>query len=339
MIKEPWFWRDSSLTARAVSTLLSPLGGLYNFSQKIIWNRANSFQATIPVICVGNASLGGVGKTPFAMMLAADYLNNQQQRPHFLTRGHGGTITEPVRFDPQTHQISDAGDEAFLLARHAPVWIARNRAFGAKCAAGAGATSIIMDDGFQNPSLAKSFSFLLVDNSDPEGNGRIFPAGPMREPLTQAADRADAIIAVKKSNAEPTHQAITQITTNTPLICAWLSPDTEELPDKVIAFCGIGNPQRFFDMLENYGTKVVARYGFPDHHRYSAAELDRLRKQAKKLGAPLMTTEKDFVRLQKEDREDISFLPVKMSVDDPEMLKKLLATFIETSDNNESSVR
>ena len=326
-MREPWFWRSDTLTASVISAGLSPLGALYNFGQRQKWRAAKTAPAPAPVICVGNATLGGVGKTPFAIKLH-QLLAQEDMSATFLTRGYGGRLEGPAQVEANTHTATDVGDEALLLAARGDCWIARDRTKGAELAAES-ADAIIMDDGFQNPGLEKTFSFLLVDNADPVGNGLVFPAGPMREPLLQALQRADAVIAIKSGKDAPTQNVILDAVGDKRLFSAWLEPRWNTLPEKAVAFCGIGQPERFFNILCQSGVELAARYAFADHHAYSPAELRRLKRIAAKEGVPLLTTEKDYVRLLEEDQQDVAYLPVEMAVDDEAGVKKLMLEAID----------
>lgn len=308
-MKEPWFWRDDSLAARAAATALEPAALLYDCGQRLRAAFATPMKVAAPVICVGNASLGGVGKTPFALMLHA-MLKERGVNAAFLSRGYGGALKGPLRVN-EHHRAGEVGDEPLLLAAAGPTFIAKNRAAGAMAAAGADA--IIMDDGFQNPEIAKTLSFLLISGADPSGNGRIFPAGPMREPLARAIGRADAVVLVGAGDpvvdagGRPVFRATTQI-------------ETDIEPQKAVAFCGIGAPQRFFDTLEDKGYTLVVKAAYPDHHFYSEPELAALKGRAALARCALITTEKDFVRLTPAQRDGVRIARLMMKVDRPEEL-------------------
>ena len=315
MIAEPWFWRENTRAAAFVGAALTPAAKLYDFMRRLGEELTPVSRAPVPVICIGAATLGGVGKTPFAL-LCARLLQEEGINLHFLTRGYGGALKGPVRVDPETQTAQDVGDEALLLAAAAPTWVARMRPHGALAAANAGADVIVMDDGYQNPSLEKTLSFLLIDNEDPFGNGRVFPAGPLREPVASARARANAIVHIGRK--QPGDETLCMPTFN-----AWLEPEASPTPARAFAFCGIGRPERFFGLLESLGFDLAGRVAFPDHHPYDAATLTRLRAQAKTAGAPLITTAKDKARLGAEG-EDIATFDVVMRCDDEAGLKALL---------------
>ena len=326
MIGEPWFWRERTLAARAASLALLPAAMVYDGAQRLRAAITRPATAPVPVFCVGNATLGGVGKTPFAIMLARR-LKALGHAPHFLTRGYGGALKGPVRVDPDLHSADDVGDEALLLAAEAPVWVARDRPAGANAAASGGAQILIMDDGFQNPSLEKNFSFLLLGARDPFGNARIFPAGPLREPVNRAAARADALV-MAVAGEDDEMRNIDGLPDALPRFRVWLDIDGPASPARVHAFCGIGQPQRFFDLLSRSGFDVAAARAFPDHHAFTEAEMTRLRRDAAKANAALITTAKDFVRLPQDQREDVRVLPVSMRIDDPAALDAMASAAI-----------
>ncbi len=310
-MKEPWFWRESGLAARAAAMTLAPAALLYDAGQRMRAAMTRAAKVSAPIICVGNATLGGVGKTPFALMLQC-LLREQGVNAQFLSRGYGGSLKGPVRVTDR-HTARDVGDEALQLAAAAPTYIAKSRVKGARAAAQAGAGAIIMDDGFQNREIWKDLSFLLLDAADPAGNARVFPAGPLREPLRRAIARADAIVLV--GEGAPAIDAGER-----PLFRAKGAIAPSIAPQKIIAFCGIGGPMRFFASLEAAGFALAARVAFPDHHVYRPAELVRLKAQAKKSGAALITTEKDIVRLSADEREGVAVARLLMTADEPRRL-------------------
>ncbi|MCB2099218.1 MAG: tetraacyldisaccharide 4'-kinase [Parvularculaceae bacterium] len=320
-MKEPWFWRDNSMAASAVGVLLSPLSFLYDAGQR--WRAATTraSRAGAPVICIGNASLGGTGKTPFALMLNA-LLKERGLVAHFATRGFGGALEGRVRVD-ETHTARDVGDEALLLARAAPTFVARNRLAGVRAAA-SGADIVIMDDGFQNPSVAKDFSILIVNSADHSAGRRVFPAGPMREPLKRAIARADALALNGDLGGHLD-------TAGKPLFRLATHIVDAPAPQKVIAFCGIANPARFFDSVDRAGMSMAGKIAFADHHPFTPGDIAMLRQRAKREHARLITTEKDFVRLPADARADVMTLEIAMTLDDPAGLVDLILTKIGKS--------
>lgn len=308
-MKEPWFWRGETLAARAARSALSPAALLYDAGQRLRAAAATATDVGAPVLCVGNATLGGAGKTPFCLALQT-LLKQRGLETHFLSRGHMGALKGPVRVNHQ-HTAQEVGDEPLLLAASAPVWVAKNRVAGGCAAAKAGAEAIIMDDGFQNPTIRKTVAFLLVGDGD-EGKRRVFPAGPMREPLARAEKRADAVVFTGEGAAPPV--------AGRPLFRAAKVVETSLTPQSVVAFCGVGAPGRFFEKLEALGFALVAREAFGDHHFYAPEEISRLRALAQTRGAALITTEKDFVRLDAGAREGVHVARLRMAIDDADRL-------------------
>ncbi|WP_425409714.1 tetraacyldisaccharide 4'-kinase [Hyphococcus sp.] len=312
-MREPWFWRSQSLTARMITGALTPLAALYQAGHQFRRRLASPARVDAPVLCIGNATLGGVGKTPFAIMLEA-VLRADGVRAFFLTRGYGGALKGPVAVDANMHSADDVGDEALLLARRAPTIVSPDRAAGAALAVAQGAQAIIMDDGFQNPSLAKDISILLIAADTEKVREKTFPAGPYRERLDDAKKRADIIVRII-----PAKPAIEKSAGG---FAAWLEPVGEIHPQRVVAFAGLGRPERFFDMLAARGFDVAARFAFPDHHRFDARELKTLAASAARCKAALITTEKDFVRLPDAYQDDIEVFPVEMRINNPDAFRR-----------------
>jgi tetraacyldisaccharide 4'-kinase len=292
-MREPAFWWQHD-TGR----LLSPLAGIYG-AVAAARMRASGQSAGIPVICLGNLTVGGAGKTPAALTVAR-LLLAAHARPFFLSRGYGGRLVGPVQVDPAVHTAADVGDEPLLLARLAPTIVARDRVAGAQAARRGGATVIVMDDGFQNPALSKDLAILVVDSRRGIGNGRVIPAGPLRAPLETQIARAQAMIVVgpQESAASVVERARRH---GLPVFHARLELDGAFVAalggHKTLAFAGIGDPQKFFASLEEAGVAVAERTSFADHHRYTAAEAQALLARADAANLMLLTTEKDFVRL------------------------------------------
>ncbi len=329
MMREPWFWRSHSMTAKVISTALSPAAALYDLGQRARWRLTTPATPAIPIVCVGNASLGGVGKTPFAIMIF-QMLSEAGFTCQFLTRGYGGSEPGPVKVDITKHDHEHVGDEALLLAQHGPVWVARDRVAGARAAINDRAEVIVMDDGFQNPTVKKTVSILLLDAEDPDGNGRVFPAGPLREPVARARNRANVTIAVgpDPENAQSAAQQM-----GSPF-AAWLEPvDTPET-QTLVAFSGIGKPDKFFNSLRRDGFEIVKAVSFPDHHPFTDRNLAALKKIAAKADAALMTTEKDLVRLPSPFRDEVLTYPVRMRINAPEAMMDLLRSAIDAARGN-----
>ena len=255
----PDFWRRKGGPLGAV---LAPLGWGYGLATRLRLAMANPFKASVPVLCVGNLVAGGAGKTPVALNLGKR-LMDQGRKVHFLSRGYGGSQTGPLRVDPDSHRAVDVGDEALLLAAAAPTWISRDRALGARAATD-GADVIIMDDGFQNPSVVKDLSLLVVDGGFGFGNGRVIPAGPLREPVETGLGRASAVVLIgedARGVEERIAMARARIGKSPPVLGARHAPGTNagEIAGRpVVAFAGIGRPEKFFATLEEIGCPLSA---------------------------------------------------------------------------------
>jgi tetraacyldisaccharide 4'-kinase len=320
-VRAPSFWWQEPATATA---LLSPIATVYG-AVAAARLRRNGERAGVPVLCVGNPTVGGSGKTPTSLALAR-LLIEAGERPFLLSRGYGGRLAGPVRVDPQHHRADDVGDEPLLLARCAPTVIARDRAAGARFARGAGASVIVLDDGFQNPSLAKDLSILVIDARRTIGNGLVFPAGPLRAPLTAQFDRAQAMLTIGDGPATATIESAAALR-GLSLFRATLMPDAASVAtlkgSRVLAFAGIGDPEKFFATVADAGVAVAATRSFPDHHRYRRRELAALRSAAARDGLVLLTTEKDRARLG-ERVLPVTALPVTLAFADEGAFKSLL---------------
>lgn len=306
-LKEPSWWYSGH--AQHNARLLAPISRLYGRIATRRFKFPQPYTSPIPVICVGNFTAGGTGKTPLAMLLA-EHLQSVGEQPAFLTRGYGGTIHGPHLVDPSQDNALAVGDEALLLGRCATTIVARDRAAGARFleASGAAPSVIIMDDGLQNPSLAKMLRLAVVDARRGLGNGQVIPSGPLRAPLADQLDIADAIIINAgpiEPNGEPVvpHGLMTlfrEARFDGPILHGGIVPRSslKALRAKpVLAFAGIGHPERFFDTLRLSGIDVVEAVPFKDHHFFDAGDAERLLFRAEALGAELVTTEKDHVRL------------------------------------------
>lgn len=320
-MRAPEFWAGHDHMARLAIAALTPIGWAYGATVAYKAAHAKSYRSKAKVVCVGNLTAGGTGKTPVTIAIAQAPIA-RGQRTFLLTRGYGGRLCGPTIVHPQTHLASDAGDEALLLAAAAPTVVSRDRAAGARLAEQHGADLIVMDDGHQNFSLEKDLSLVVIDAEHGFGNGRMIPAGPLREDVSQGLQRADAIILVGDGEFRPPSRK--------PVFRARLVPgEIERFAGKrVVAFAGIGRPEKFYRTLAGVSTLLVGRHSFPDHHAYSAAEIAQLRKEARASDAMLVTTEKDFVRLLPAERRDIQFLPIRAEFDDPGALDALLSRIV-----------
>lgn len=324
-MKAPGFWyRKPGVKA----ALLTPAGAAYAAAGRLRHRLVSPYRAPVPVICVGNLTAGGAGKTPTAIALAGR-LAERGRAPAFLTRGYGGRLAGPVLVDLGRHGSPDVGDEALLLATHFPTAVARDRRYGAQAAVSAGADILVMDDGFQNPGLAKDLSLIVVDGASAFGNERVIPAGPLRERIADGLQRADAIIIMgaDTSGIGARLAMLGESLHNPPILAARLEPHGPAgrfRNTSVVAFAGIARPQKFFATLEQLGARLVARYAFADHHRYDADELMQMAELADAADAILVTTAKDYARLPDEARPMVRVLPIRTTWSEPALLDQVL---------------
>jgi tetraacyldisaccharide 4'-kinase len=323
-MRAPDFWDEPPGLA---SGLLAPVGAVIDAAGRMRRALAHPFRTAVPVICVGTLVVGGAGKTPVVLALA-DLLSEHGLTPHVVMRGYGGRLRGPVRVDPAVHDAASVGDEAFLAAAYAPCWVARDRADGVRKAVAAGATTVLLDDGFQNPSVAKDLSLLVVDAAYGFGNGRLLPAGPLRERVDAGLARADAIVLLD-GDGMPSALEGSAIS----VLRAELAPtDGERFAGKrVVAFAGIGRPGKFFATLRRLSADVAAEFPFPDHHPFSDADIAVLRDAAGRERALAVTTEKDWVRLSPDRRAGIEFLAVEIRWRDAGALMAVLAPVLKVS--------
>jgi tetraacyldisaccharide 4'-kinase len=313
-MRAPDFWYRDDPGARLIAAFLAPLGKIYGATVRWKATHARPYRARVPVVCIGNISAGGTGKTPIAIAVA-DAIIAHGKNPFFLTRGYGGRQQGPLVVDKH-HTATDVGDEPLLLARKAATVVARDRREGARLAVERGADVIVMDDGHQNFALHKDLTIIVVDGERGFGNGLAIPAGPLRETAEQGLARADAVIVT--GNGAPALPGF-----RGPVLQAQIGPHPGEdwRGIRVVAFAGIGRPEKLFRSLAALGAELAATIAFADHHPYTAAELSELKARA--AGARLVTTEKDYVRLPPRDRDGITFLPVTAAID-PSGLDRLL---------------
>jgi tetraacyldisaccharide 4'-kinase len=324
-MREPAFWwRNSGILPGLLSTLLAPVAAGYGIAAARRMRGQGPHigaRAGVPVICVGNFTLGGSGKTPTAIAIAG-MLAAAGHKPALLTRGYGGAEAGPVIVDPHHDDAAKVGDEALLLAQAAPTIVARDRVAGASTATANGADVIVMDDGLQNPSLQKDFSIAVVDGSRGVGNGRVFPAGPLRAPLAAQFACVDALLVIGGSaGAAGLDNDIR--TRRIPVFHGELEPDRAAIDAAggrpVLAFAGIGNPDKFFATVTAAGIEIAERRAFADHHRYSGEEAGDLVMQAERRGLRLLTTAKDHARMSGDPnlaalRARAHVLPVRLKV-------------------------
>jgi tetraacyldisaccharide 4'-kinase len=326
-MRAPGFWFTAPDAPAWPARLLSPLGRLYAAATARRLAQGTPFDPGPPVVCVGNLNAGGTGKTP-AVIALAERLAARGVTAHILSRGYGGALAGPVRVDPARHRAVETGDEPLLTAAFAPTWVARDRRAGAGAAA-PGAGVIVTDDGFQDPALKKTLSILVVDAARGFGNGRCIPAGPLREPVAAGLARADLILSVGAAEAQTLFRATWgAAVAGLPLVTARLRPlatGMEWRGLRALAFAGIADPARFFATLAEAGAEVLRHVPLDDHQPITPALFARLEAEAEALGAQLVTTEKDMVRLPPEARPRVLTLPVRLLPDDWTQIDAALA--------------
>ncbi|MEZ5648337.1 MAG: tetraacyldisaccharide 4'-kinase [Alphaproteobacteria bacterium] len=317
-MRTPKFWQKNGMMAH----LLSPFSYGWRAGAWLRRLGVEPYRASLPVLCVGNIVAGGAGKTPIVL----DLLQRLQQRgetPWALIRGYGGTHAGPLMVDPVVHNFRDVGDEALLLATAAPTIVARDRAAGAKLAMKQGATILVLDDGLQNSGLVKTHCFLVMDGSYGLGNGRVIPAGPLRESMTSALTHSHTVIIL----GEDQHNLAALIGNQRDLLKARMTPALGHdsiAGQKVLAFAGIGRPSKFAATLSSLGAQVVGLREFPDHHPYKRKEIAQLLAEAAATQSRLITTTKDFVRLPSDLRHSILVLPITVTWENPQKIETLL---------------
>lgn len=365
-MRPPKFWEAEVSGRDAVPVLrmlLAPVSWGYAWAAAHRQRTTITRHAPIPVVCIGNFTVGGAGKTPITRAIRAKL----GEHAHTLSRGYGGRIAGPLRVTPDM-DAREVGDEPLLHARDGAAWIARDRLAGALAAAQAGARAIVMDDGFQNPTLGKDLSIVVVDAAFGVGNGKVFPSGPLRERLADGLARADAIVLLNSplplgggvgvgghqddaqtSDLErdtnpassenggaqpfaphpypsPKGEGMLWLSSfNKPVLRATLEPTGSVPSGKLIAFAGLARPEKFFDTLTALGAELDDALPFADHHVYSEDDLGALAQMAEERGAALITTEKDAARLSPAWRGRVSVLPVAARFDDEAQLDALLA--------------
>lgn len=325
--KTPRFWYPLQNQRSLLSALLSPLSLLYYAGHKINIARKTTQSVPIPVICVGNVTSGGNGKTPTCIaLLQLLRKNNIVHNPFFLTRGYGGKSGSP-RVIQKNDTASCVGDEPIILSSHSKTITSVNRYDGADLAHQNGADCIIMDDGFQNPSLAKDISFIVIDGKTGFGNEHMIPAGPLREPIAEAIARSDAVIII----GTDMHDLSSKIPAKTPIFTASISHCTSHDKNKeYIGFAGLGHPEKFHNTLFENDYKVLNFHSFADHHPYTPHDMKKMIHEAQKKDATLITTEKDYVRIPEQFRKNIDVLKIELRFHQPHDVSEFLHTHLSS---------
>lgn len=323
-MREPYFWRVTDKHARASAPmtrlLLTPVSAAYAWAGQRRIAQAAPQDVGVPVVCVGNLTMGGAGKTPVTAAVRKR-LAAKGLRAASLSRGYGGSDEGPLKVDPRQHTAATVGDEPLMLAATGEAWISKDRLAGASAMKADGVQAIVMDDGHQNPVLKKDISIVVIDASLPFGNGHVFPKGPLREPVALGLARADAVVLMGEGAPPPELRDFAK-----PILRAALAPLARLVPGRYVAFAGIGRPERFFDSLKRMeGVELAEAVPYPDHHVFEKADLDYLMKLVTERGGRLITTDKDHVRLPANMKTTVLRASVEARFEDEPALAALLA--------------
>ncbi len=322
-MREPHFWSVTDKRARAsapvTKLLLTPVSMLYRWAGARRISQTTPADAGIPVVCIGNLTLGGTGKTPITQIVR-DYYTSKGLRAASLSRGYRGSLEGAHRVDPAKHTAAEVGDEPLMLAASGETWISKDRPAGACAMKADGVQLVVMDDGHQNPTLKKKLSLLVVDSACPFGNGHVFPKGPLRERVSDGLARTDGVVLMGEGDIPEAFAKFSG-----PVLRARLVPLAPLSPGRYVAFAGIGKPARFFDALRKQaGVDLAEGAPYPDHHMFTPYDLNFLMKLAADHNAQLVTTDKDHVRLPDEMKAKVLRSSVRAEFEDPATLATLL---------------
>ena len=327
-MKAPRFW-DANLdpqsrqAAPITRKILTPIAKIYEniVARKIA--QTTPYECGVPVICVGNLTTGGSGKTPLVRKIRND-LARRGIRVASLSRGYGGKAKGPLKVENLSHLATEVGDEPLMLSQTGEAWIGANRAKAAQAMVDNDIELIVMDDGHQNPSLLKTVSLVVIDSENPFGNGFIIPKGPLRESIESGLSRANAIV-LTGAGSVPKQLAHS----NLPVIRSKIVATAPPTSNIYVSFAGIGRPEKFFDTLSEIKVNVADAVPFPDHHKFSKNDLNYLRKLAEQYQAKLITTEKDYVRLPDDIKDEVEVLQITPEIENPSLLETVLEPVLE----------
>ncbi len=311
-MRPPDFWQNKPDRPGFIAAILSPLAFIYASATAYRVQRAPAIKPDVPVICIGNLNISGTGKTPTVIALI-ELLSNRNV--HVVTRGYGGSEVGPLHVNEKNHTADEVGDEPLLLAAFSTTCVSKDRAAGVRAAQNAGAEVILLDDGFQNPDVAKSLNLVVVDAARGFGNGKVIPAGPLRETIHAGLSRADLLLSIGNLEEQEKFDQLWGHQITVPRVRAETKPLQTGMDwqgQRVLAFAGIGQPEKFFQTLRSLGANIVKSVPLDDHQPLSDTLLNRLQADATALSAQLVTTEKDAVRLPTGYRRNVLALPVRL---------------------------